>query len=90
MFDNVVEQFPSRRILHDEVELLLGLDDLVELYNLRMLDNLEDMYLSRDPFDIGYIYYFTLFKDLNCHFSFCQDVHANLDFAECTLTNCSA
>ena len=55
MLDDVVEQLAARRILHDQVEFLVCLDDLVQLNYMGMPDELQDVDFARHALDIGYV-----------------------------------
>ena len=76
--DNVVEQLAARRVLHDEAELLVGLDDLrrgealegratylVELHELRVTNDLENVDFAGDALHVGDICDFVLFEDFD-------------------------
>lgn len=48
----VIEKLPSTRVFHDEVELLGGLDDLIELNDVGMTDHFQDMDLPGHPLNV--------------------------------------
>ena len=52
-------------MLHYQVKLWLCFYDLIQLYNVRMADNLKYMYLSCDSLHIIDIFDFCLLKDLD-------------------------
>ena len=47
-----VEELATLYKLHDEIEILLGLDDLINLFNVRMVQLLQDLNLSTNSLDI--------------------------------------
>ena len=87
MLYNIVKELSSRCVLHDEIQLLLSLNNFVELDHLRMLHNLEDMYFSGNPFNISNIYDLALLQDFYSNFSLCENVHADLNFSESTFSD---
>lgn len=88
--DDVLEQLTTPCILHDQVELLLSLYDLVKLYNRRVSDYLENVYLSRDPLNIMHINDLIFLEHLNCHLLLCQLMSSNHHFTKCTFAEISA
>jgi len=54
--------------------LLGGLDDLIQLNYGWVPDELEDMNLARDPFDISYVHYFLFLEDFDGDFLSCGDM----------------
>lgn len=44
--DQVVVQFATRRIFHDEEEGVLGFNDFIELHNMRMIQHLHNPHFS--------------------------------------------
>ena len=53
--DNVVEELSPVCIFHDEVELLLSLDNFVKLNDAGVSHDLQNVNLSSDTLHIGYI-----------------------------------
>ena len=51
--DDVVEKLTALSIFHNEVQLFLGLNDLIKLDNLRVSDNLQNVDLSGHALHIG-------------------------------------
>lgn len=51
-FDDVVEEFTAFSILHDEVDVGFGFDDLVELDDVGMAEYFEDADFAGDTFDV--------------------------------------
>jgi len=87
VFHDVVEKLTSIGILHDKVELFWCLDDFIELNDVWMSDELENVYFSRDSFDIVDVLDFVFFENLDSYSLVCQLVYAQLDFTEGTLAN---
>ncbi len=48
LLDDAVEEFSTSHELHDHVELVLGVEDLKQLHDVRMIDLGEDFYLIPD------------------------------------------
>ena len=48
----VIEKLPSTRVFHDEVELLGGLDDLIELNDVGVTNHFQDVDLPRHPLNV--------------------------------------
>ena len=67
MFDYVFEQFSPVGVLHDQVDALGTLDDLVELDHVLLSDGLENADLPPDSFPIGRVHYFFLLEHLDGH-----------------------
>ena len=59
---DVVKQFAATCILHDQVELLRCLNDLVELDDVRVPDHLQDVDLPRDSLHVVHVLYLVLLK----------------------------
>ena len=55
VLNDVVEEFASRSELHDQVQLLGRLDYLVKLHQVRVLDDFQNMNLTRDTLYISHI-----------------------------------
>jgi|DEB0MinimDraft_12_1074336.scaffolds.fasta_scaffold13959_1 hypothetical protein len=47
-----IEQLASADKLHDQVEVLLSFDDLIYLYNVRVMELFEDLDFTADPLDV--------------------------------------
>ena len=58
VLDDVVKELTSRGVLHDEIELLRSLDYLIQLHNMRMLNNFENMNFTRNSLNVCNINYF--------------------------------
>ena len=83
VLNNVVEKLSSTSVLHDQIELLRSLNDLmnssirmpkyckstyfVELDDVRMSDQLEDVDFSGDSFDVRDILDFVFLKNFDCN-----------------------
>jgi hypothetical protein len=87
VLNNVVKKLTPACIFHDQVKLFRGLYDLIELYNVRMSNQLQDVNLSRHPLNIAHILNFLLLEDLDGHFLSCEVVAAELDLSEGALSN---
>ena len=85
MLNNIVEKFTIDTVLHNEVQLCLCLNDLVQLNHIWMSDFLEYFDLSRDAIYVFPVFNACLFKYFNRHVFLCQDVLCHLDLAESAL-----
>ena len=47
-----IEELATLYELHDQIEILLGLDDLINLYNVGMVQLFENLNLSTNSLDI--------------------------------------
>lgn len=67
LFGDVVEELPARAVLHDEEEVLGGLDDFVELDEVGVADEFEDVYFAGDALDVRHVHDLLLLQHLHCH-----------------------
>ena len=65
--NNVVKELTAARVLHDQVELLGCLDDLIELDDVRVPDQLQNVDLPSHTFYVRHIRDAVLLQDLDCH-----------------------
>lgn len=65
--DYIVEEFTSRGILHDEIELSLRLYYLIKLNDIRMPNQLENVDLAGHAFNIRHVRYAILFEYFDSH-----------------------
>jgi hypothetical protein len=66
--DDVVKKLAALGIFHNQVQLLLGFDDLVELDDLRVSDDLQNVDLSGHALHICNVTDLGLFEDLDGDF----------------------
>lgn len=85
--DDVVEEFSTTGVLHDEVQLPSCLYDLVELHYVGMSNKFEDVDLPRHSLNIGDLHDALLFQHLDGDSLSSQDVGSKLHLAEGTLAN---
>jgi hypothetical protein len=52
ILDNIVKQFTSTSILHDQIELFGCFNNLIKLNNVGVPDHLENFDLSGDPLHV--------------------------------------
>jgi hypothetical protein len=88
LFDDVVEEFSPLYELHDEEEILGGLYDLIELYNVGMPDEFEDVDFPGDSFHICDVDYLGFIENLDGHVFPGGTMDCQLDLAECPMANC--
>ena len=65
ILDNIVKQFSARRKLHDQIQLLGGLNDLVQLNKVGVLDYFQNVDLTRNSLNICNILYLALFENFD-------------------------
>lgn len=85
--NNVVKQFSTTCVFHDQIKFLLCFNDFVELHNLRMSDYLQNMDFSSHPFHICDVHNLSLLEDFNGNFFISENVRSQLDFSEGSLSN---
>jgi hypothetical protein len=64
---DIIEQFSVLAELHDEKQFAFGLDDFVQLDDIRMADFLKNFDLSADTLDVFFVLDARFFKDFNGH-----------------------
>jgi len=84
---DVVEELTARGVLHDEVELLRSLYDLVQLDDVRMADQLQDVDLSRHSLNVRDICDSFLLKDFNGYLFAGERMSTKFDLAEGALAD---
>lgn len=82
---DVVEEFAPWTVLHDQKQILRGFNDFVHLDQIWMPDELENMNLSADSFDVRNIHDFLLLQNLDGHFLLGLLMGCQLDFSKCPL-----
>ena len=85
-FHNVVEEFSSLHVFHDEKELVRGLDYFVELDDSGVTNQFKDMNLSRNTFDVCHINNLLFLQNLDCHFLPSREVHSRLNLPKSPLS----
>lgn len=88
--DDVIEEFPSRHILHDQEELPRRLNDLVQLDDIGVAHDLKDLNFAHDSRYIALVFNLFFFKNFDRHLLFGQHVRSEPDLPERALTNCLA
>ncbi len=66
-FEIMVQRYAGK-ILHDDVEMIVGLHNIVDLDDVGVLQHLQYFYFSADWFFSLRLFDFVLFIDLYCHF----------------------
>jgi hypothetical protein len=84
--DDVVEELSALHVLHDEEELLGGLDDLVQLDDVGVPDEFEDVDLPRNPLHIRHVDYLLLLQYLYRHLFARGDVGRRFHLPESPLS----
>lgn len=98
---DIVEELTATGILHDEIQLLRGLDNLVKLNNVRVTDHLQNVDFPGDAFDIINVLNFVFFKNFDGNLTdqiiklarmtyslVCQLVDSKLHLAKRAFSNC--
>ena len=89
MFDDIVEEFPAFRILHDHVNRVARLYNLIQLNDVAMFDLLEDFNFASDPSRVRHLRNLAHLKNLNGDLLICPDVDSEFNFTESTLAQVS-
>ena len=85
---DIVKQFSSPAELHDQEEVLGGLDDLVKLNEMGMANQLQDVDLSRHSFDVRNVDNFLLFEDFDGDLLSSSLVNSQFDLPKGALPQC--
>ena len=85
--DYVIEKFTPRSVLHDEVQLFRGLDDLIKLDDIRMTNELQDVDLASDSFHIWNVRDTVFLKDFYRDLFSCEMMGAKFDLPKSPLSN---
>ncbi len=90
----MIEQFPTLCVFHNEVDICLGLDDLlsgqmylVQLDDIGMPKDLKYADLSCDTLDISLLDYLLLLQGLDCYLLGGMDMHTHSHLAKSALTD---
>lgn len=67
MSHNKVEELTAIGVLHDHIELLVGLDNLVKLNHVRVTNLLKNLNLTSDAFYILLVVNLFFLKNLHCN-----------------------
>lgn len=81
----MVKKLSSRRILGDEIQMSRIFDYFVQLDDVWMANQLQDLNLSTDSFDITVVSYLFFFKNFDGYSFFCEGVKTESDFSESSL-----
>ena len=87
LLDDVVEEFATAGKFHDQVELARSLNDLVELNDIGVPDQLENVDLTRDSFDISHVTNSILLQNLDRNTFLSQLVLAFAYFTKSAFAN---
>lgn len=78
-FDYEVEELPTTSVFHNEKELSISLDNLVELYHVWMAHYLQDLNLPGHSLYVSLVQYFVFLEDLDGDLFPCEGVGAESD-----------
>lgn len=67
LLHNVIKQFPSTSVLHYQIQLARGLDDLIQLDNIRMPQFFQNLNFLGNPHYIRVILDLCFFENFNGH-----------------------
>lgn len=82
LLDDSLEELAAADVLHDEVDLGVGLEDLEELDDVGVAKLAEDVDFSLDASEIGFIFDAVLFKDFDGDILSSGPMKPLVDFAE--------
>ena len=85
---NVVEQLAALNELHHKEQVTRGLDDFVELDDVGVPDQLKNVDLSTDPFDVCHVHYLILLEDLDGNRLVSGFMRRQLHLTKGALTQC--
>ena len=85
-FDYEVEELPTTSVFHNEKELSISLDNLVELYHVWMAHYLQDLNLPGHSLYVSLVQYFVFLEDLDGDLFPCEGVGAESDLPKGPLT----
>lgn len=88
--DYVFKQFTSPCILHHEIQLSLGFDDLVQLDHMGVPHNLQNVDFACNPLNVTHVSYLVLLEYLHSDFFSRKCVRAYFDFAKSAFSKISA
>lgn len=80
--NDVVEEFATTGVLHDQEELLGSLNDLVELDDIGVPDDFQNVDLSHHSSDVCLVLDLVLFQNFDRHFLLRQLVDALSNLTE--------
>ena len=81
----VLEKFPARTVLHDQVKIIVILNHFIQLNHVRVPHFFEDRDLPIDSVDVRLVLYFIFFQNFDGYFVPGHDVSALLHFSKCAL-----
>jgi len=84
---NIIEEFTTLGIFHDQIQLLWCLNYLIKLNDIGMPDHLKYMNFTSHSFNIIDILYLIFLQNLNSNFFTGETMDAQLDFAKCTFSD---
>ena len=88
VLDDVLKQLTSRTVFHDQVEIIVVLNHLVQLHHVRVSHLFQNRYFSVYAVDVRLVFYFVLLENLYGDLVSSYDMRSLFNFAESTLTFC--
>lgn len=88
LLDDVVEQLAALSVLHDKVERLRSLDDLIQLDYVRMFDEFKNLDLASHSLDIALVDDAVLLEYLDGHLLTRKLMNTQFDFTKGTFADC--
>lgn len=88
ILDDMLEEFATRAVLHDEIEVIVVLYHFIQLNYMWMSNTLKNRYFSVYSIYIGLVFYLVFLQDLYCDFVAGYNVGALFDFTKCTFPFC--
>ena len=75
-------------MFHDEIQLMLSLNDLIKLDDIWMSNLLEYLYFTSDSINICLVLNLALFKYLDRNLFSSDRLHSEFDFPKCSFAQC--
>lgn len=87
VLNDVVEEFPAWGVFHDEHQRCGGLDDLVKLHYVRVLNDFQNVDFAAHPLDVGVVDHLGLLQNFASNLFPSRLVDAHLDLAKGAFAN---
>ena len=70
-FNDVIKEFSTTCIFHNQEKLLRSFNDLIQLNDVGMSNYFQNMYLTHDSSNICLVFYLVFLEDLDGNFLLC-------------------
>lgn len=85
--NNVIKEFSTARVFHDEIQLAASFNDFIELDNVRVPDQFQDVDLTSDTFYISNFQDTLFLQNLDGYSLACQNMGPQFDLAKGALAD---